>query len=157
MLKIFNKMKKILLLTVIAACSFFLSSCSQDDKTPSRQDRAPKNQIEDLDDTGDTVMTAAEKFSTAILIDFLNDSNDGDLAEYLENEIYKLGSGYRGASVIQATPSTWLVILEKDGSTRNYLVQKFLDFTTNESYFRMNETTLTATDIIAGGKRPAGE
>ena len=104
-------------------------------------------------------MTPEEKFSTAILIDFLDDSGDEDLAEYLETEIYKMNSNYRGASVIEITPSTWLVMLEKDGATKNYLVQKYVDFTTNEDYFRMKETTLTPADVFSKGrtKTSAGE
>lgn len=141
-----------LLIMLISAGLVILCSCSQNDKSTGQQEKAPRNQIEDIDDAGDTVMTPEEKFSTAILIDFLDDSNDGDLAEYLENEVYKLNQGYRGASVIQITPSTWLVMLEKDGTAKNYLIQKYLDFTTNENYFRMNETSLTVFDIIAGGK-----
>lgn len=137
---------------------FIFSSCSKDDKTT--QTNAPKTQIEDIDDNpADTNMTPEEKFSTSILIDFLNDSGDEDLAEYLETEIYKMNSSYRGASVIEITPSTWLVMLEKDGTTKNYLVQKYVDFTTNEEYFKMKETSLTPTDVFSKGrtKTSAGE
>lgn len=149
-------MNKVFLILLILMSSLLLNSCSQNDKT-SRQDKSPENQFEDLDDAGDTVMTPEEKFSTAILIDFLDDSNDEDLAEYLEKEVYKLNLGYRGASVVQITPSTWLVMLEKDDATKNYIIQKYLDFTTNENYFRMKETTLTVTDLIAKGKTSPGK
>jgi len=145
-------MKKIFLFTFILLSLLYLSSCSRDDKTTAQKDKAPKSQIEDIDDTGDTIMTAEEKFSTAILIDFLDDSNDADLAEYLESEIFKMNAGYKGASVIEITPSTWLVMFEKDGTTKNYLIQKYVDFTTNDNYFRLKETTLTITDVIARGK-----
>lgn len=136
---------------IFASFLIIFSSCSKDDKTT--QTNAPKNQIEDIDDDpADTNLTPEEKFSTAILIDFLDDSSDEELAEYLETEIYKMNANYRGASVIEVTPSTWLVMLEKDGTAKNYLLQKYVDFTTNENYFRMKETTLTVTDIIARGK-----
>jgi hypothetical protein len=148
----FNKAKKIFLFSVISLSLLYFTSCSRDDKTTAQKNNAPKTQIEDIDDTGDTVMTAEEKFSTAILIDFLDDSNDADLAEYLESEIFKMSANYKGASVIEITPSTWLVMFEKDGATKNYLIQKYVDFTTNDNYFRMKETTLTATDVIAKGK-----
>lgn len=142
----------------LALIIFIFSSCSKDDKTT--QTNAPKTQVEDIDDSpADTNLTPEEKFSTAILIDFLNDSGDEDLAEYLETEIYKMNANYRGASVIEITPSTWLVMLEKDGATKNYLVQKYVDFTTNEEYFRMKETTLTPADVFSKGrtKTSAGE
>ena len=142
-----------------AAVLFLFSSCSKDDKT-TQQTNAPKTQVEDIDDSpADTNMTPEEKFSTAILIDFLNDSSDEKLAEYLETEIYKMNSNYRGASVIEITPSTWLVMLEKDGVTKNYLVQKYVDFTTNEDYFKMKETKITPADVFTRGrtKTSAGE
>ncbi len=145
-------MKNIFLFSFISLNLLLFSSCTKNDKTSTQEENAPKTQIEDLDDTGDTVMTPAEKFSTAILIDFLDDSNDEDLAEYLESEIFKMNTNYRGASVIEVTPSTWLVMLEKDGVTKNYLLQKYVDFTTNENYFKLKETTLTVTDVIAKGK-----
>jgi len=143
---------------ILASFLIIFSSCSKDDKTT--QTNAPKNQIEDIDDDpADTNLTPEEKFSTAILIDFLDDSSDEDLAEYLEKEIYKMNTNYRGASVIEVTPSTWIVMLEKDGAEKNYLLQKYVDFTTNENYFKIKETTLTVTDIIAKGrgKTSAGE
>jgi hypothetical protein len=140
---------KILLFSLIL---IFFSSCSKDDKL-TLQNNSPKNQVEDIDDNpADTNMTPEEKFSTSILLDFLNDSDDEDLADYLESEVYKLGANYSGASVVELTPSTWLLMLEKDGNTKNYLIQKFVDFTTNEDYFRMRETSLTITDVIAKGK-----
>jgi hypothetical protein len=137
---------------IFAAVLFLFSSCSRDDKT-TQQNNAPKTQVEDIDDNpADTNMTPEEKFSTAILIDFLGDSGDEDLAEYLEGEIYKMNSNYRGASVIEITPSTWLVMLEKDSATKNYLLQKYVDFTTNENYFRMKETTITPADVFTNGR-----
>lgn len=145
-------MKKFLLFSFILLFVLFFTSCSRNDKTSTQRDYAPRTQAEDIDDSGDTIMTAEEKFSTAILIDFLDDSNDADLAEYLEAEIFKMNVNYRGASVIEITPSTWLVMFEKDGATKNYLIQKYVDFTTNDNYFRLKETTLTVTDVIARGK-----
>jgi hypothetical protein len=150
-------MRKCFLISFIAFSLFFLSSCTQNDKPKSNKDNAPKTQFEELDDTGDTVFTPEEKFSTAILIDYLNDSNDEELAQYLESEVFKMNANYRGASVIELTPSTWLVMLEKDGTGKNYLIQKYIDFTTNENYFRMKETTLTVSDVVSKVKNSAGE
>jgi hypothetical protein len=127
-------------------------SCSKDDKQ-TQQQNAPKNQVEDIDDNpADTNLTPEEKFSTAIMLDFLNDSDDEDLSDFLEDQVYKMGANFRGASLVELNPSTWLLMLEKDGVTKNYLIQKFVDFTTNEDYFRMKETALTITDVISRGK-----
>lgn len=131
----------------------FFSSCSKEDKQTAQQEKAPKNHVEDLDDNpSDTNMTPEEKFSSSIMIDFLDNSDDEDLGDYLETEIYKMGANYKGASVVELNPSTWLVELEKDGAVKNYLLQKFVDFNTNDYYFKIKETPLTATDVIASGK-----
>ena len=134
---------------------FFFSSCSKDDKQQQQQ----KVQQDDSEEQLDTNLTPEEKFSSSILIDFLNDSDDADLSEYLETEIYKMNANYNGASVIELAPSLWLVMLEKDGSTKNYLLQKFVGFQSNENYFRMRETTITAADVISRSKIniPAGK
>ena len=130
----------------------FFASCSKEEKQTSKQEKAPKNQVEDVDDnTSDTDMTPEEKFSTSIMVDFLN-SDDEFLGEYIESEIYKMGANFTGASVVELNPSTWLVMLEKDGAVKNYLLQKYVDFKTNDYYFRMKETPLTVTDVIPRGK-----
>lgn len=144
---------------IICLTLLFISSCSKDDNTTSQQNSQQRVQQEEPDETLDTNLTPEEKFSTSILIDFLDDSEDEDLADYLETEIYKLNGNYNGASVIEMAPSLWLVMLEKDGSTKNYLLQKFVGFQSNEYYFRMKETTLTPADVISRHKVnvPAGK
>jgi len=127
----------------------FFASCSKEEKQTSKQEKAPKNQVEDIDDNpSDTDMTPEEKFSTSIMMDFL-DSDDEFLGEYIESEIYKMGVNFTGASVVELNPSTWLVMLEKDGAVKNYLLQKFVDFNTNDYYFKLRETSLTVTDVIS--------
>lgn len=144
---LFNPMRYLLFSFILV----FFVSCSKEDKS-TEQNNTAGNQIEDSDNPADTNLTPEEKFSTSILLDFLNDSEDEDLAEYLETQIYKMGSDYTGASVIEVTPSTWLVMLEKGGTTKNYLLQKFVDFKSNEYYFSMKETLLTVTDVISRRK-----
>ena len=132
------------------------SSCSKDDKQNTEQEKAPKNQVEDMDDnSADTNMTPEERFSTSIMLDFLDDSDDDDLGDYLETEIYKMRANYTGASVVELNPSTWLVELEKDGNVKNYMLQKFVDLNTNDYYFKMKETSLTVTDVIPKKKVPS--
>ncbi len=131
--------------------SVIFISCSKDDK-PVTQQNQQKVQNEDNDSPADTNLTPEEKFSSSILIDFLGDSDDEDLGEFLETEIFKMGASYNGASVVEITPSTWLVSLEKDGNIKNYLLQRYVDFKTNDYYFSMKETTLTLTDIISRSK-----
>ena len=60
-----------------------------------------------------------------------------------------MGANFNGASVIEVTPSTWLVSLEKDGTVKNYLLQKYVDLKSNEYYFSFKETTLNLTDVIS--------
>lgn len=142
------KMKYLIFILIFG----FFASCSKDEKQ-TQQQNAPKNQVEDIDDNpADTNLTPEEKFSTSIMLDFLNDSDDEDLSDFLEDQVYKMGANFRGASLVELNPSTWLLMLEKDGTTKNYVVQKFVDFTTNENYFRMKETSLNITDVVSGGK-----
>jgi hypothetical protein len=133
----------------------FIITCCKESKPPPQQ----KVQSEDYDNPADTNLSPEEKFSAAVLIDFLNDSDDEELAGYLETEIYKMGSGYKGASVAEISPAVWLVMLDKEGDTKNYLLQKFFNFKTNGYYFKIKETSLTITDIISKSrnKTPAGE
>ncbi len=142
-------MKFILPLLILASAVFI--SCSKEDK-PVTQQNQQKVQNEDNDSPADTNLTPEEKFSSSILIDFLGDSDDEDLGEFLETEIFKMGASYNGASVVEITPSTWLVSLEKDGNVKNYLLQRYVDFKTNDYYFSMKETTLTLTDVISRSK-----
>ena len=133
---------KYLLILLISA---ILISCSKEE-TPQTQQKVTQD---DSDNPADTNLTAEEKFSAAILVDFLNDSEDEDLGSFLETEIYKMGASFNGASVIEVTPSTWLVSLEKDGTVKNYLLQKYVDLKSNEYYFSFKETTLNLTDVIS--------
>ena len=143
---------KYLLILLISA---ILISCFRED-TPQTQQKVTQD---DNESPADTNLTAEEKFSAAILVDFLNDSDDEDLGSFLETEIYKMGATYNGASVVEVTPSTWLVSLEKDGSVKNYLLQKYVDLKSNEYYFSFKETTLNLTDVISRvkTKTSAGE
>jgi hypothetical protein len=138
-----------------------LASCSKDDKTGQQNtnNNQQKVQPEDEDNPADTNLTPEEKFSASIMIDFLNDSDDEEVADYLETEIYKMGLNYTGASVVELFPSVWLVMLEKEGTTKNYLLQKFVNVQSNEDYFRLKETSITITDVITRGKPiiPAGK
>lgn len=145
---------------IILFTAAILISCSKDEKpqTQQQQNQQRVNQ-DDNDNPADTNLTPEEKFSASILVDFLNDSDDEDLASFLEGEVYKIGANYNGASVVEVTPSTWLVTFEKSGVLKNYMLQKYVDFRSNEYYFTFKETNLTITDVISRTrqKAPAGE
>ncbi len=140
-------MKYIIILFTAAV----LISCTKEDK-PVTQQKQQNTQQDDGDSPADTNLTAEEKISASILIDFLDDSEDEDLAEFLETEVYKMGVNYNGVSVVEITPSTWLVSFEKDSTMKNYLLQKYVEFKSNDYYFSLRETSLTITDIISRTK-----
>lgn len=143
-------MKYILILLSLTA----FISCSKDEKpvTQQQQQNQQKVNSDEIENPADTNLTPEEKFSSLILVDFLGDSDDEDLASFLETKVYKMNANYNGVTVIEITPSTWLVTFEKDGNLKNYVLQKFVDFKTNEYYFSFKETSLTITDIISGSK-----
>lgn len=151
---------KIFNITIAFLIAFTFISCSKEkDKQVSDKQTQKTSDDDEIDNPADTIMTPEEAFSSALLIEYLNDSDDEDLAEYLETEIYKMGGDFTGVAVVEATPSTWLVTLEKDNTSKNYLLQKYLNIKANENYFRIKETNLTISDIISKGrqKTPAGE
>jgi hypothetical protein len=141
-----SERKKIITVALIIIAIFFIS-CSKEEKNGTDK-QIKKEQLEVQEQT-DTNLTPEEKFSTSILGDFLDNSEDEDLAYYLEEELFKYSHDYRGASIVPLSQSIWFVTLEKQNTTKNYLLQKFVDFTTNDYYFLLKETNLTITDIAS--------
>ncbi len=127
----------------------FIVSCSKDEKPETQQQKVTQDEG---DEQVELNLSQEEKFSSAILVDFLGDSEDEDLASFLETEVFKQGANFNGASVVEVTPSTWLVSLEKDGTVKNHILQKYVDFKTNEYYFTFKETTLNLNDVISRTK-----
>jgi hypothetical protein len=117
-----------------------------------REESGRNTRDDDTENSYDTSLTPQERFSTAILIDFLEDSNDEDLASYLETEIYRRGANFKGASIMEISPAVWFVMFQKDTVSQNFILQKFVDIKTNDNYFQLNETKLTLTDIITKRK-----
>jgi hypothetical protein len=124
-----------------------LVSCSKDDK-PTVEQQEKSTQTEEGDPGIDPNLPAEEKFSTAILMDFLGDPEDEDLADFLESQVFSMGANYNGAAVVEITTSTWIVALEKDGAVKNHILQRYVDLKTNEYYFTFKETTLSIPDAI---------
>lgn len=137
-------------ISILLTAAFFSAGCSKtEDKPPEkRQETTEQNKNNDeTDNPQDTAMSPEEQFSTSIMTDFLGDSDDDDLQDYIETEIYKNAQNYNGVSMIELSPSTWFVSFEKDGNNKNYILQKYIDFKTSDYYFRMKETNLTVNDI----------
>lgn len=129
-----------------------LISCSKDDK-PSGEVQDQTMQNEDGDTGIDPNLSSEEKFSTAILLDFLGDPEDEDLADFLESQVFSMGANYNGAAVVEVTPSTWIVVLEKDGVVKNHILQRYVDLKTNEYYFTFKETTISIPDVVSKIKK----
>jgi len=140
------------LLLVIFIAAFIISGCSKKDDKPvteKKQETTTEQQTNpnEIENPQDTVLSPEEQFSTAIMSDFLDGSDDEELQDYLETEIYKYSQNYNGVSLIEISPSTWFVSFEKDNNNKNFILQKYIDFKSGDSYFRMKETNLTVNDI----------
>jgi len=148
--------------TLILFLLFAFQGCSKKDEKPvnekKQEIRQPQTPEDTVENPEDSTMTPEEQFSSAIMSDFLDDSDDEDLQDYLETEIYKYAQNYNGVSLIELSPSTWFVSFEKDGNNKNFILQKYIDFKTSDVYFRMKETSLSATDIVSKPRnKSAGE
>lgn len=137
-------LKKLFNIIIIILFSLVLLSCSKDKVADKKEQKVQED--EELN-PADTNLTVEEKFSASILNDFVSSSEDEDLAAFLEDELFKYNDKFRGASLTQLTESLWLVTLENQGATKNFLLQKFVDFKTNDYYFNLKETSLTANDV----------
>jgi hypothetical protein len=103
---------------VLFFCVFVISCSKENDPQTDKKTNEESENTEDLN------LSLEEKFSTAVMVDFLNESEDDDLASFLETEIYKMGSSYTGGAVVEVTPSTWLVSFEKDSTTNLSILKK---------------------------------
>jgi hypothetical protein len=128
----------------------FLLSCSNEESTSDKKLLSSDNQKEEIQ--SDTNLTSEEIFSSSVMSDFLSESEDDALADYLETELYRIASGFSGCSLVEISPSIWLVMFEKDNQTKNFILQKYIDIKTNDYYFRIKETGLTAEDVIGKTK-----
>lgn len=149
---------------LLIAALFLAASCSKKDDKPVTDNKkqtvqTPDSQTDEQVTPADTNLTPEEKFSTSIMTDFLDEVEDEDLQGFLEDEVFKFSNNYTGAAVISLTSSTWLLSLEKDNSVKNYLIQKYVDFKTNDYYFTMNETNMKVPDVVShnGGKPGTGQ
>jgi hypothetical protein len=125
-------------------------SCSKEEKQQSDKTvKKETKQEEQEQNPSDTLMSPEEKFSSSIVVDFLDSPEDEDLTDYLEEELFKYSQTYRGASVMQLSTTIWFVTLENKTSTQNFLLQKFVDFNSNDYYFVLKETNLNISDVIA--------
>lgn len=138
--------RKLSALFFILIFSIIFLSCSKDKENITEKTQQKVQEDEDFN-PADTNLTVEEKFSSSILNDFLSNSEDDDLAAYLEDELFKYNDKFRGASLTQLTESLWFVSLENQGTTKNYLLQKFVDFRTNDYYFNLKETSLAINDV----------
>ncbi len=133
---------------LIALSVLFFFSCSKEEKQPNNKIPKQETKQDETENPSDTLMTPEEKFSSSIMIDFLDQPDDEDLEDYLQDELFKYSKDYRGASVLQLTNATWFVTLQNSGSAKNFILQKFVDFNSNDYYFILKETSLGITDVV---------
>ena len=110
----------------------FLFSCSKEEKQTKEQSKNPVQQNTEQENPADTNLTPEEKFSSSIMVDFLNDSDDEGFGDYLETEIFKMGANYDGAAVIELLQARGYYLLRK------IMLLKIISYKNTLTLIRMN-------------------
>jgi hypothetical protein len=136
-------MNKYLLLFFVLILSVFIS-CSKDESEDDNES--------DTEESDTTNLTPAEKFSTSLMADFLNEEEDDALELYLEEVFYPQYNGkYKGASITKLGNSVWLITTDEPDE-KNFTLQKFVNMKTDDYYFKLKETKMTIEDILKDGQ-----
>lgn len=89
-----------------------------------------------------TALTPQEALSTTLIEDIMN-TEDEDLAAYIEDEIYPIVSKSQRVTIEKLSASLYLLQYESGGTDKYLLIQKFYNPTTDEMTFTKTETSLT--------------
>jgi len=107
-----------------------------------------KNDTETTDkDESDTISLSSEElFSSTLLEDILQSSEDDDLKSYLEEEIYPIVSNSTKVTIDRVSASLYLLTYDENGVQKNFVIQKFYNPSSLEMHFEINEIETNAAD-----------
>ena len=94
------------------------------------------------EDSDTTALSPQEALSTTLIEDIMN-TEDEDLASYIEDEIYPIVSKSQRVTMEKLSASLYLLQYESGGTDKYLLIQKFYNPTTDEMTFTKTETSLT--------------
>ena len=122
----------LLLLTIL------IISCGDDKKSDT--------ETADKDESDTISLSPEELFSSTLLEDILQSSEDDDLKSYLEEEIYSIVSNSTKVTIDRVSASLYLLSYDENGVQKNFIIQKFYNPSNLEMYFEINETETNAVD-----------
>ena len=122
----------LLLLTIL------IISCGDDKKSDT--------ETADKDESDTISLSPEELFSSTLLEDILQSSEDDDLKSYLEEEIYPIVSNSTKVTIDRVSASLYLLSYDENGVQKNFILQKFYNPSSLEMYFEINETESNAVD-----------
>lgn len=107
-----------------------------------------KNDTETTEkDDSDTISLSPEElFSSTLLEDILQSSEDDDLKSYLEEEIYPIVANSTKVTIDRISASLYLLSYDENGVQKNFVIQKFYNPSSLEMHFEINEIESSAVD-----------
>jgi len=117
-----------------------LTSCSKE-----KEDADPKKEShnEPTEEESDTNMTAEEIFSSN-LVQEISGTDDIDLQLFIEDQFYPSVSKSSKVTLDRVSSSLYLLSYDDNGTTKNFLIQKFYNPVNDEFVFDKTETQSNA-------------
>ena len=112
-------------------------SCSKEQVKRTIEKKVDTEATED-NEADTTAMSPEEAFSSAMVSNILN-TEDEDLQDYLEAEIYPIVKSSSKVTIDNISSSLFLMQYEEKGSIKNILIQKFYNPSKDEFFFEKRE------------------
>jgi hypothetical protein len=128
----FNTIKYLFLVLIV----FAFVSCSKED-IKRKIEKTTNTEVID-EDADTTAMTPEEAFSSAMVSNIL-DTEDEDLQNYLEDEIYPIVKNSNKVTIDNISSSLFLLQYVENGNQKNILIQKFYNPDKDEFFFEKRE------------------
>lgn len=125
--------------TLIILIALFSFSCNKENTTRQKNE-SPKTDMQNEESDTDTIMTAEESFSSALVESIMSENEDDDLQYYLEEQIFPMVSKSTKVTIDRISSSMYLLSYTENGVMKNYLLQKFYNPVKDEIIFEKTET-----------------